>query len=94
MSRDYTCKEVHEKLYSFYREVYPVDDYEKEIVEIEHKEQPMRVLLIPASRFSNCDYCGKKSCDGCQLPFEEKKFGEVIPENDQKVEIELYWRKK
>ena len=49
--------------------------------------------MIPASRYSICDYCKKKSCNGCVLPYEDKEFGELIADGEDKVEIELYWRK-
>ena len=49
------------------------------------KEQPLRVLMIPVSRYSTCDFCKKKSCDGCVLPYEDKKFGEIVPDEDEKV---------
>ena len=47
----------------------------------------MRVLMIPASRYSTCDYCKKKSCDGCVLPYDHKKFGEFIPDDVDKLEM-------
>jgi hypothetical protein len=54
----------------------------------------MRVLMIPASRYSLCDFCHKKSCDGCILEYSDKKFSEIVPEKIDKIEMELYWRKK
>ena len=41
--------------------------------------------MIPVSRYSTCDFCKKKSCDGCVLPYEDKKFGEIVPDEDEKV---------
>ena len=49
--------------------------------------------MIPASRYSLCDFCKKKSCDGCILEYSEKPFGEIVPADIDKIEMELYWRK-
>lgn len=39
-----------------------------------------------------CDYCKKKNCEGCTLPFDDKKFMDDI-KIYSKVEMEIYWRK-
>jgi hypothetical protein len=31
-------------------------------------------LAIPQTRYSTCDYCGKKECDGCELKYNDDKF--------------------
>jgi hypothetical protein len=58
LNKDMNLQEIHHKLYSYYESLYPVTNYQEEVIDVEEKEQPFRFLAIPASRYSKCDFCG------------------------------------
>lgn len=91
-SKSLTYKQVHYRIYSYYKQFYEIASYENEVVNAELKDQPFRILCMPATYYTPCDFCGKKSCEGCWLKFSDDKF---MPEHpvEKKIEIELYWRK-
>ena len=81
---DITLKELHHKIFAEYRILTDVQDYETEIINEEFKEQKIRFLAIPTTRYSACEYCGQKGCDGCQIPYDDtplKKFIENVEED-------------
>ena len=42
--------------------------------------------MIPASRYSSCDFCGEKGCEGCPLKYDEKKtVGEFLKDDTKGI---------
>lgn len=51
-------------------------------------------MAIATSRYNDCEFCKKKSCDGCEIPYSDAKLKDFVKEVDKdKIEFELYWRK-
>ena len=52
---------------------------------MDKNEQPVRLLSIPFSKYSPCEYCGKKNCEGCPIPYDEntllKVYTDEVAEN-------------
>ena len=67
--KDISLKDLHHRIINYYHKIKKVNDYENEVINVEKKEQPLRLLAIPFSRYSVCEYCGKKNCDGCEVPY-------------------------
>jgi hypothetical protein len=53
---------------------------------VPEKEQPFRFLTIPASRFSKCEYCCIKGCEGCALKYtEELTLNDLVRDDTKKI---------
>ena len=62
------------------------------MINVETKEQPFKFLFSPSSHYNPCEYCDKKGCDGCPVPFNDEPFLKDI-QIKGKAEIELFWVK-
>lgn len=61
---------------------------------MDRDEQRLRFLAIATTRFEPCEYCKKKGCDGCDVPYDDRPLKAYVSEvEEDKVEFELYWRK-
>jgi hypothetical protein len=94
VNKNTRLKDVHEKFIKYYRHIWEVNNYEAEVIHVDRQDQPVRLLAIAFSRYSNCEYCGKKSCEGCDVPYDDTiTLGEFTKAVEEKPEFEIYWRK-
>ena len=71
-----------------------IQDYLAEVINADKDEQKLRFLAIPTTRYSPCEYCSSKGCDGCPIPYDDTPLNKYIDRVDEdKLEFELYWRK-
>ena len=99
-----TNKQVYQQIISYFvritkKQLLSEEDFYKQYIDVDEKDELFRILLIPVSRYYTCSYCGNKQCTGCKLPYNDDKFSEYVklnPTNDyereKKIDIELYWR--
>jgi hypothetical protein len=64
-----TLKEVHHRILSFFAPLIKLDNYEEQVIQESPDDQPVRLLAIASSKYTPCEYCGKKGCEGCLVPY-------------------------
>lgn len=85
---------MHHKIISYYKDIHDFVNYEQDVILNVKEDQPVRLLAIASSRYSPCEFCDKKSCEGCEIPYNDTPLGEYVDKADKdKIEFELYWRK-
>ena len=98
-NKSLTTKEIHLRLYSFYKDLLKVKNYEEEIINVPSGDQRWRVLIVTNSRFDACYFCGKTGCENCNLPYSDDiTLGDLMAKikpgrTEHKFELEIYWRK-
>lgn len=83
MNPDVPLKDVHHRIYDIYKQLYPVQDYEQEVLNVEKDEQRLRFYAIATSKYYPCEYCRQKDCDGCFIPYDDtpiRVFTEKVEE--------------
>lgn len=88
-SNDTTTKQLHYRLYSYYKQHYEVGNYEQDIINVSAQEQPLRIMGLPSSYSDICKSCCQKNCQGCIFRFDDTKLGQFLQD---KVELEIFWR--
>lgn len=53
-NKDQTYKQVHHKLYSYYKKFYELSSYENEVIKANPKDKPFKILCIPETRYHGC----------------------------------------
>lgn len=103
VNQDITNKQVYQLIFARYKKILesmslPTDT--EELIQVEEDKEAVRLLMITSSRYYSCNYCSKKNCSGCKLPFNDELFREYVGYNpdseysrDKRIEMELYWRK-
>lgn len=83
-----TLKDLHNTLYQQYKEVLPVDNYERDLLNVDKADQRLRLLAIPTTRYSPCEYCSQKGCDGCSIPYDDTTLETFVKKvEEEKVEF-------
>lgn len=72
--KNFTNKQVHHRINEYYAPFSKINDYEQQVIAVDKKDQPLRLLMIPTSRYATCEFCGKKNCDGCVLKYSDELF--------------------
>lgn len=52
------------------------------MINADKNDQPLRLLAIATSRYNECEFCQKKSCDGCEIPYSDTKLEDYVKEVD------------
>lgn len=94
-----TTKQIHLKLFSYYKDHLKVEDYEEEIIKVPAADQRWRIHIVTNSKFDACYFCGQTGCENCVLPFSDEitladLLAKIKPgRTEHKFELEIYWRK-
>lgn len=79
INKDITCAQLIDRIYEYHRKLKNYDDLEKDVFSKEEKEVPIKFLYIAKTRYSSCEFCGTKGCEGCIIPYDkDKKFLECF----------------
>lgn len=95
-----TAKQVHERLYAMFGELLTgVNDYKADIIDAPPADQKWRILLVTKSMYELCQYCGKLSCENCELPYTDDITVKDLADKcdlfkeKHRLEFEIYYRK-
>jgi hypothetical protein len=75
--QDITNKQVYDLIFTRYKKILEslsLPTESAELAQMEEDKEPVRLLLITSSRYFSCNFCGKKNCSGCKLPYNDDLF--------------------
>lgn len=83
-----TGKEIHLRLFGFFKKLLDIEDYENQVINVPAEDQKWRLILANRSSYDICPYCDKTGCYGCPLPFDDSVTVEQLWEKSKKAKYE------